>query len=399
MVECVIGGNVINETGDDLVPKSKLLVCGHAVCAFDLDNIRDIRCPICRQPLAGPLVTPKTIANAKLRLEAEATEEKIRQAAISQLTIEQTEEMERNLGDLPPTERRIIVEAEIKALMNNVYDKSVEDLLKMLHDPEKALIQANLQFRPPAPNRPPPPSEAEMKALAGSPGALARILAEEKEEGEEGEEFPPALPFEFGHPVGGSPFAIQAAPFEFGQPLGGSPVAIGEFPGEEAPLSPSILAQIAAIEAATANKPPEPSSLSLDMMEAIARSQNEVKGQAPRLSPTTFAALQKPEKKAISPVINIRPYSPTRSPGSSIYPPGMAPRVMSPPTSPASSERLPLPGEGSSRSPRSRPGSPSQSPSRSRLGSPPAQPSLETPIPLPPRLPPLQLPKSPTRRK
>jgi hypothetical protein len=49
------------------VIKQNLLECGHAICPEHLRQFRDPRCPICRKPLKGRLVTPDITRQVEAR--------------------------------------------------------------------------------------------------------------------------------------------------------------------------------------------------------------------------------------------------------------------------------------------------------------------------------------------
>ena len=63
--ECVIGGDPEKEP--DTVPVAELLICGHAICRYDLSQLRQATCPICRKPLMGPTVTPDVLRQIESR--------------------------------------------------------------------------------------------------------------------------------------------------------------------------------------------------------------------------------------------------------------------------------------------------------------------------------------------
>lgn len=329
MLPCVIGNN-LDDDGNDLVPKSKALVCGHAVCAFDLDNIRKPWCPACRTPLAGPLVTPLTLEKARGRMASDQAEEPTKAELIKELN--------RTL------QRR--GQPQLDLASPELYDKSAEDILQMIGQAQ--------QERYPDPS----PAEQELKVIMGSPSILAQLLmgGSPQRLSPMGQGYMPGISPEFkyeytpsptgrghipgispefrysppggglgqGHVPGISPefryspprslFEQQYGSLAYGAPSfgAGPPSGGGEFPlpegeqllGAPEPLSPSTLSAIAAIERATTGKPPEPSRLTLETLEAIARSQAESKGlpEGPQLSPSTLTALQQIEESYQKPI-------------------------------------------------------------------------------------------------
>src|ERR1700739_1674909 len=66
------------------VPASKRLVCGHMVCASDLDELRKNACPVCKKPLQGPLVTPATVSDAEARHASDEAEKLTEQLLLAE---------------------------------------------------------------------------------------------------------------------------------------------------------------------------------------------------------------------------------------------------------------------------------------------------------------------------
>lgn len=60
--ECIVGANIDEITGRDLVPRHLALTCGHCICSEDLSHLENDVCPACRRPLEGPLVTDEVLA-------------------------------------------------------------------------------------------------------------------------------------------------------------------------------------------------------------------------------------------------------------------------------------------------------------------------------------------------
>ncbi len=53
------------------------LDCGHGLCGFCLDNLRNKKCPMCRSTLSGQLVTKKVLTkiNKKIKEDRKKAEE------------------------------------------------------------------------------------------------------------------------------------------------------------------------------------------------------------------------------------------------------------------------------------------------------------------------------------
>ncbi len=246
LVDCVIGSNIDDE-GYDRIPKSQVLVCGHGICSVDLASIRKPWCPLCRTPLAGPLVTPSVVSDAIAREIADVNEEKNRAYFLAELAS--------------------AFAARGQTLdVNDLYDKTADELAAML--PTRATRVG------PAPAPPSPHTQQLMAGGGGSPlspSVLAAIFASM-----EGKSASPVRRVPWAPP----PPAVVEAPWG------------GEYKAPRAPspgLSPNALAMIAAINAATEGGTPEPSTLQRDIAEAIAMSQGA--SGTPGLSPNTLAAI------------------------------------------------------------------------------------------------------------